>query len=870
MTQTMDDHRTDDTESEVAARADARRAIAKVVQLSIFLMLVAAIFVTISGDATSAMLPAPWWVAVAIAVLYGLTECYPFHVEYRREAMSHTFSELPTVFALAFLGPVVAILARSIGSMLVMVFRRPKAYKSFFNIGLFSFETALAFAVVRYVVDLNDFDAVLFLFAVAAGTGAATVIGSLALSAAISMFESNLKELTIDALRTTGFVGPFAGTVAAVAVAPALVGPAALILSVVPVVGIWLVLLRLGRVGQSHRNLEAMHGFASLVGQSLDTDEVAATALDEAAQLIRAGSGLIQAYDDAGTIIVEHRAGSALPAGPTDTSDQRWGAVFQASGAAYAGADFESEGIFVGHHDMIAAPIRDDRGVLGLLVLASRQGVHARFDDHDLARMTTLTAHIATSLRKTMLHASMEHAAMHDSLTGHLNRGAFDHAVTNALTAQRPGECAAVLMLDLDQFKEVNDTLGHHVGDAVLVEFARRVEGLLDPNDVFARFGGDEFALFVRRSSLASVRDFADQVLSASYQPLRLDGTDIVVAVSVGIAAVTDDDRDATAVLRRADIAMYTAKRQHAGLEVYSEEIDRRTPERLSLFGDLRAALEGDAIEVHYQPKIDLATSTVTGFEALARWNHPTRGWVSPDEFIPIAEETGLIKQLTDQVLSAALRATRRWRDAGLDLGVAVNLSTLDLLDELLAERLAHRLEQHGLLPEHLTLEITESSLMADTPRTMHTVAQLDQLGVGLSLDDFGTGYSSLSYLRRLPVAELKIDRSFVANIMLEPQDEMIVRSTIDLGHNLGLHVVAEGIENAAVLARLLSLGCDIGQGYGISRPLSEEFVNTWLSTTELEVRRVVSSPTACAQSATPRRTDRPLSTSKTASSLTT
>jgi len=394
------------------------------------------------------------------------------------------------------------------------------------------------------------------------------------------------------------------------------------------------------------------------------------------------------------------------------------------------------------------------------------------------------------------------------------------------------------MMLDLDKFKEVNDTLGHHVGDRVLVEFARRIGDLLGPNDFFSRFGGDEFAVFVRRPQISDLRVLADEILTASYAPLHLDDLDVVVTTSIGIAAVTDDDRDAAAVLRRADIAMYSAKNQHAGFEFYREEIDRRTPERLSLLGDLRDAIELGDLDVHFQPKIELKTSTVIGAEALVRWHHPSRGWVAPDDFIAVAEETGLIKRVTDQVLTKALSAARNWHAAGHLLRVAVNLSTHDLLDELLAERIARLLEQHGMAPSMLTLEITESSLLADTPRTMTTIERLRRLGVNLSLDDFGTGYSSLSYLRRLPVNELKVDRSFVSNLLLDKQDEVIVRSTIDLGHNLGLQVVAEGIESSPVLERLADLGCDIGQGYGISRPLPADLFDRWLRTTRYRIGR--------------------------------
>jgi len=404
-------------------------------------------------------------------------------------------------------------------------------------------------------------------------------------------------------------------------------------------------------------------------------------------------------------------------------------------------------------------------------------------------------------------------------------------------------DCPAVLMLDLDNFKDINDTLGHHVGDEVLLRFAERVNDVLGSDDVFARFGGDEFAVFLRRPTFTDIRFVANEILSVSYTPLKLADLDVVVTVSVGVAAVTDDDRESSSVLRRADIAMYAAKRQHAGIECYREELDRRTPERLSLLGDLREALDNNSLTVHFQPKVDLASSTVIGVEALARWHHPVRGWVGPDEFIPLAEETGLIKEVTDQVLRASFAATCAWRDRGLDLRVAVNLSTLDLFDELLAERIAHRLEQHGLAPELLTPEISEPTLLSDVPRVMATIGHLHRLGVSLSLDDFGTGCSSLSYLRRLPVSELKIDRSSITSILLEAHDDVIVKSTIDLGHHLGLRVVAEGIENSEVMDRLIEVGCDVAQGCGISRPLEVEIFDTWLATTSCRVPRIERDP---------------------------
>jgi len=799
------------------------RANALVVVISAGLVVAAVLMLAWTGGFTGSFVDGPWWTAVVVLVMYAAAERIVLMLEYRSEALAFSLSEVPTVIALIFLGPAVAIGVRVIGAMSTILLRRPGTYKCAFNVSLFAFETAIAYVLVRAVVDPIDFSESRFLIVAAVATTAATLTAVVPVALVISLFDGDLLIRLRQSVRAVGLTAPFVSCVAAITTAPLLFGIELLAVSVVPVVGLWYVLLRLAEASQGRSDLDELLGFTTTIGRSLDPDVVARTGLDEAMRLIRARIGKIELLDEHGEVSLRLVSGDV--------------------GAHPSLAELDLVTRSIDDHTAIAAPIYDENGLLGLLVVSGRLAGSHRFDSDDVARATTLASYLAMALRKARLHGAMEHAATHDDLTGHLNRAAFEEAVDMALAEPYHLDCPAVLMLDLDNFKNINDTLGHHVGDEVLLRFAERVSDVLGSGDVFARFGGDEFAVFLRRPTFTDIRFVASGILSVSYTPLKLADLDVVITVSVGVAAVADDDRESSSVLRRADIAMYAAKREHAGIECYREELDRRTPERLSLLGDLREALDNNNLTVHFQPKVDLATSTVIGVEALARWHHPLRGWVVPDEFIPVAEETGLIKELTDQVLRASLAATRAWRDRGLDLRVAVNLSTLDLLDELLAERIAHRLEQHGLAPELLTLEITESSLLSDVPRVMATIGHLHRLGVSLSLDDFGTGYSSLSYLRRLPVSELKVDRSFIANILLEAHDDVIVRSTIDLGHNLGLRVVAEGIENNEVMDRLIEVGCDIGQGYGISRPLEVEKFDIWLATTSYRVPRIEHDP---------------------------
>ncbi|MFK7919896.1 MAG: putative bifunctional diguanylate cyclase/phosphodiesterase [Ilumatobacter sp.] len=775
-----------------------------------------------SGNPWSSRFESSWWVIVVIGIGYGLTEHFGFEVEFRREQMSFTMSEVPTVFALAFLGPVPAIILRTVASLTaIRMTKRPPLIKVAFNASLFAFETAFAYASVHLLLG----DAVSpgrFLAASTLALTLATVIGVMSVWVVISFMEGNLVERIRSEISSSVFIATVGALVGVVAVAPALIGPQYGILALVPVASAWYVLRNHGELHRVHRKLTDVHAFTGVLGESMDLAQVAPRALKEMGRLMRAERVTLRVDDDLAS------AESRLWTIGQEISPSEVKTLV----AARLFAPDQRVGSF-------GIPLVLDGETLGVLLFAD-QYEGDPFSSAEVGLATDLADQLAVSIRNGLLHASLEHAALRDPLTGDANRTAFEQRLLSLVGRRRRG-VLAVMMLDLNRFKEVNDTLGHHVGDQVLLEFSRRMREVLRSDDTVARFGGDEFALLLRRDNFDEVRAVAEEVLSRSHQPLQLDGCAAVVTASIGISVIADSESDATGVLRRADIAMYAAKNQRVGIEVYREEIDRRTPARLSLLGDLRTAIENNDIDVHFQPKIDLATSTVIGAEALVRWTHPDRGPIPPDDFIGVAEESGLIRHITDLVLGKAIRRAKEWRNHGYDLTVAVNLSALDLHDDQLAKRIADQLTANGLAPELLTLEITESSLMVDSVRTMGTIESLDLLGVRLSLDDFGTGYSSLSYLRKLPVYELKIDRSFVSELLANTNDDVIVRSTVDLGHNLGLRVVAEGIENAQVQEALAQLGCDIGQGYGIARPLAPDKFSQWLETTHHPVARLAS-----------------------------
>ena len=428
--------------------------------------------------------------------------------------------------------------------------------------------------------------------------------------------------------------------------------------------------------------------------------------------------------------------------------------------------------------------------------------------------------------------AQAVHDSLHDALTGLPNRTLLADRFAAALRADaRHGTSTGLLLIDLDRFKEINDTFGHHYGDELLAQVGPRLSANLRGVDTVARLGGDEFAVLLPEvRSVENAVMVATQLRAALELPFRVLSIDLDVEASVGVVMSGLHGEDATTLLQRADIAMYVAKTQSRGVFTYEAAIDQHTPAKLALLGDLRRALANDELILHYQPKIGISTGNVVGVEALVRWQHPQRGLVFPDHFIPMAEHTGLIGALTRHVLNTALAQVRRWMDAGQPLTVSVNLSARNLLDERLPETVEELLATHGVPAQLFEFEVTESALLIEPVRAKRLLAELSALGARISIDDFGAGYTSLSQLKTLPVDELKIDKSFVMTMSEEASSDLIVHSVIDLGHNLGLSIVAEGVENEQTLAVLKSYGCDVAQGYYFSRPVAPEVLTAWLT----------------------------------------
>jgi len=497
--------------------------------------------------------------------------------------------------------------------------------------------------------------------------------------------------------------------------------------------------------------------------------------------------------------------------------------------AAMAGTSLHAETVSRGHRAVAVIALIEQGQDIG--TISFEYDDPTALDQLDLDTLATFGRSVTLALGRAQHQQALQYQAEHDSLTGLYNRTVL-HREFSQWRADG-GQTTALLLLDLDRFKEVNDALGHHVGDALLRQIGERLRtGLNYRKATLVRLGGDEFAALLGDPSIgeARARILANNLLQALRRPFLIDGIRLEIGASIGVALYPEHGADSHALLRCADVAMYTAKQNGGGTEIYDPKHDFNTPERLALISEFNNGLRARELVLFYQPKIDLCTQRVVGFEALMRWQHPRLGLLAPDRFLPLVEMTDAIHALTRTVLDIACGQLQNWIADAQPWTVAVNLSARNLIDDRVVRYLTGLLQRHQIPAGRLELEITETALIQDPERALSLLKQIAALGVTLSIDDFGTGYSSLAYLRNMPISTLKIDRTFVRDLLGNPQDEMIVRSIIQLAQSLELNVVAEGVETAEVMARLQVMGCDQVQGYYFSRPLPLPELQLWLT----------------------------------------
>ncbi len=787
----------------------------------------------------------PWWV---FALGFACAELFVVHVQTRRDANTFSFSlsEVPLVLGLHFLSPTELVLARLLGAgACLLLYRRLRPVKLAFNLANFALGTALAVLVFRGLLGAADPLGPLGWIATFAGVFAAELTGVAMVVLAIKLSGATppLRQLFgVDTLAS------FANTCLALLGATVLwVRPEAAWLLVVLGAMLFVAYKTYGSMRQKHSSLAALYESSKAVQQSLTVETVTLMLLDQAREMFRTDIAQIVLYATDGA----HATVTTVGPGENretfrrvalDTTTGVWARVAAARRAIplLAAVDDETLHSFVDPpriKDGLVAPLQTGDLVIGTMLVANRLSDVSSFLPEDFTLFETLANHASVSVENGRLVDRLrrqakenEYHALHDPLTGLPNRSLFHRRLAGALLGEEGAVKAAVMIMDLDRFKEVNDTLGHHRGDQLLRELAQRVRDRLDAGITIARLSGDEFAILVPGGDREAAEKVGECILDALRAPFFLEEMTLQLGGSIGIALAPEHGQDTDGLLQRADVAMYMAKEAQSGLQVYEPDRDEYSPARLALASELREGIAAQQLKVAYQPKADLRTGAIVGVEALVRWDHPKHGEMLPESFLPVAERNGLLRPLTLSVLEEAVRQCSDWWRSGLELAVSVNLSARNLLDLELCEDIGRMLERWELPRAALQLEITETTIMTDATRTEAALSTLHRMGIGLSVDDFGTGYSSLSYLRRLPVREIKIDRSFVIGMAANENDAVIVRSTVELGRNLGMTVVAEGVETRETWDRLAALGCDVAQGYFLSPPLPADQLPEYLA----------------------------------------
>jgi diguanylate cyclase (GGDEF)-like protein len=783
----------------------------------------------------------PLWVLAAAFAVGGLLM---FQVELRQESNSFTLADAPLLVGLLLVDPLTLLVARLVGECVATLLqRRQPALKLVFNYSLYAAECCVALSVLSLLGDPAPDDPAGWA-AAAAAVMTADVMSLLAVSLVIRWHGGRARLGQLAFLAAGAAVANV--TLGLTAVLLVDVHPAATVLLVTLAAVLFFAFQGHARLQQRYAGLRALHDFSEAVAAAEEQDEILSRTLGSAQQLMRAELAELVVLGRDDSLDVRYRKADdqvrQVAPGPGGSGLRHLAqagqpVVIRRGRTSAPLAEYVRS---LGVRDLVLVPLRLGDGLVAILTVGGRAADQRSFDQADAREFATLARQAELALGRGRLLARLreeatrrERQALTDDVTGLPNRTAF--AELAAAAVGRPGRdgesrAVAIVVLDLAGFRQVNDTLGHATGDALLQQFGRRLGSAVRDDDAVARLGSDDFAVLLHVRDVAEAEAAAKRILDRVEGPLPLADVAVDVRAVVGLAVWPHHGDDAASALQRADVAMHQAKAAGARIRVYRSEDDDNSPRRLTLAADLRRAVTAGEIHLHWMPKVDLRTGAVSGAEALARWTHPVHGRVGPDEFVPVAEQTASIGALTAAVLETALEQCRSWDEAGLVIPVAVNVSARNLVDDDFADDVARLLERSGVAPTRLTLELTESSVMTDSARALATLERLGAIGVGLSIDDFGTGWSSLSYLQRLPVDELKVDRSFVFRVATDVGDRAIVRSVVDLGHSLGLRVVAEGVESQDAWHTLLDLGCDEAQGYLVSRPLPPRELTAWLA----------------------------------------
>jgi diguanylate cyclase (GGDEF)-like protein len=779
----------------------------------------------------------PAWTVLALFGAFLLTESVQFDVEFRRQTISLSPTEIAVVVGLVELGGFWTAAARVLALALVMGFRGNPPAKLLFNVALAVIELCAALAVLSVLppLDIDHPVTWLSLVLVILVTGLVSMLG---VGSAVTLTNGFPGWPFVAATLPTAALGPLSAVIGVIALLLTRQTPWAWTLIVPLLVGVVAIFRQSARASRERRTVQRVYDFArrvelvtpdeagtrdivSAVRELLNADRVALWLppyLDEGPRLvIDAADGELEWYDGPGDPddLVRQRAVAPGMDGPVLVSAGR---ADTAESAALARR---------GAREVLGAPVATAAGEPGYIEVCDRQSDMVTFADGDRNALDSMLTHINAAIRQQQLLSQIRHDGDHDRLTGLPNRQRLA-AEVDALLLDDPAARVGLVLASLDGYTNVTDTLGHAASDALLLVTAGLLREHAPPQAVVARMEGGQFAVLLPGLSLAATERAARRLREAASTRARVAGLDLEVSLTIGVAATPVHGTDSGTLIQRADVALLAADAS-GGVATYHPVLDQQSLRRLQLGTELETAMAEQQITVVFQPIVETRTSDIVSVETLVRWAHPRYGNIPPDDFISLAEQIGRIGPLTDYVLDRALDRCRRWLDQDIALSVAVNLSARCLAEPDLVDRVRRALRHHGVPGELLTLELTEGSVVDDTVRNSTVLADLHSLGLRLSMDDFGTGYSSLSQLRQLPIDELKIDKSFVLGMSTSQNESFIARSIVELAHNLGLRVVAEGVEDEVTRDLLAQMGCDKVQGFLVSRPLPEDRLEGWL-----------------------------------------
>jgi diguanylate cyclase (GGDEF)-like protein len=754
----------------------------------------------------------------------------------RRQTLGVTLTELPLVLALCFLPPLTVVVIYTLTALVTHIRHRLSAPKVWFNVARAAAGTSLATLVLQALPPIQ-------------GVGPQTW-GSMFAAVSMVMLVSVTAVVAVHTLLHGWQTGRGALRTAKTSLVTAAINVSVALVVLIVLRSTWWSLALLGALGaglvlvyrsyaqffRQHRTLTDLYDLTRAVVKSGQNGTLADALLGRVRALMQAEYATLwlpaQGRHPETLLSARVDDPGLLDLAPTPSEMRQrvreTGRTVAVGRGVTSDPEFRAELAERRIKDAVAVPLRSGQVVIGTLEVANRLGDGNHFTPGDIAVFETVAAHAAVALENSRLVDRLRHDAYHDTLTKLPNRRRITGALDEAVKIRAPGEVVAVLLFDVDGLRQVNESLGHAAGDKVLVEVADRLRASAPSSALVGRPGGDEFLVTLRLENAEAALELAAQLREQIRDEMVFDALTLDVDTAVGVAVHPDHGSDAATLLQRVDLAATAAKSTPGSIQLFNPALEFRSLRRLGLAGDLRRALDHGELEVYFQPKVTLRDRRLLGVECLARWEHPTHGSVAPEDFVAVAEHTGQLGRLTEVVLREGLRRSRDWAHAEQPLAVAVNLSARTLTDQHFPDRVQELLVEYGVPAQRLTFEIREAGVLDGTDRPIPTLRRLRDLGVRLSVDDFGTGSSSLAYLRRLPVHEVKVDRSFVQGMATDPGDLAIVNAVVTLSQQFGLAVVAEGVESELTLELLQDIGCEIGQGFLFSRPLPYERLEAW------------------------------------------